>query len=148
MKLSEEIRNNINSYSDRHLDRLATLLNYEISSLTLYFLSYLVKVLLFGAIIAAIIFTPYMIFVLFREKKYNWLIFFFLFIICPLITIEFFIVETNVKLFLRTIPWGLFFIYCLLLKFSVNDWIREREWKRVWEMQKLEKEEKLKSELL
>jgi hypothetical protein len=133
---------------NEHLNRLGAFLNFELSSSTFYLFGFFYSPLLFIAVIAAILFTPYMIYVLIIEKRTGWLIFFFLLVLLPLATSEIFISDPLIKALLRFVPLALFYLYCILLKFSVNDWIRERAWKQLWLSQKLEKENTIKSELL
>lgn len=138
MDLSEEIKESIKtSANGAHLDRLSTFLNYELSSSTFYLGAFFYRALLFIAVLAAIVFTPYLIYVLFLEKRYGWLIFFFLIVILPLISFEIFISDPAARSIARWFPIGAFFFYCLLLKYTVNDWIRERSFRQMWEAEKM-----------
>lgn len=110
---------------NNNITRLQKFLNYEISSSLLYFLSFFAFALILFASAAAIIFTPYMLYVLYREKKKGWIILFAAVVIVPVI---FLLLSTAIAEFsniLLFITLGLFYFYCFLLRFEVNDWVRE-----------------------
>lgn len=121
-----------------NLERLSTILNYQLSTLVLFLLSYFWTITLVLAVIAAIIFTFYMIFVLIEEKKYGWIIFFIFLVIVPFFTIILFLSDVIFYMAYLLIPLPLYYFYCFMLRLSVNDWIKERNWKLFNEAQKLQ----------
>jgi hypothetical protein len=120
-----------------HLDRLSNLLHYEFSPkgmigtvLGVFLIISGTFQLAFDAyflysvpILIIIAFTVYMMFVLIKEKRYGWIVFFFCLIIIPVLLIIFY-TPSPLLLF---IPLAFLFFYCFLLKISVDDWIRERD---------------------
>jgi hypothetical protein len=125
------------------LENFAKYLNYELSTSLLFFSSLFAGIFLILALIAAILFTPYMLYMLYKEKKNGWIIFYFLLVALPLIVI--FIISLTVDFIapLLLIPLGLFYFYCFLLRFEVNSWIRERNAREQWIAQKKKSEEDL-----
>jgi len=125
------------------LERLSRYLNYKISSGSLFVLSFilggvfillsmagvrlttLMLLILIPLFLLLIIFTYNLVSALMRERKYGWLIFFFCFVLLPAIIIFFF--SPNPVLMLIII--APFFIYCFALKSSVNNWIREKNFR-------------------
>jgi hypothetical protein len=127
-----------------NLNQLKKFLNYEISLSTLYFLSFLAFAFIFAAFAAALIFTPYMLYILFKEDKKSWIVIFIIIVIIPLILLIIltFLFAFDKSLFL--IPLGLFYFYCFLLRFEVNGWIRELSAKNLFLLKQKEKDEELK----
>ena len=111
--------------STRNLGRLSKILNYQLSTVVLYVASFFIPIL-FLAILAAVLFAPYMLFVLFQEKRYGWIIFFIISVLLPLFIDMLIFRTSDVYLILLSFPLALFYFYCFLLRFTVNDWIRER----------------------
>ena len=88
------------------------------------------------------IFTPYILYVLFKEKRYGWIITYFVIVIVPgvlAITVLGFAYG-----FIIFIPFAPFYFFCFLIKFSVDDWIREYNWSQELLEQRKEQEEKQK----
>jgi hypothetical protein len=81
---------------------------------------------LYLAIIAAILFAPFMLYVLFKEKRYGWIIFFIIIVLLPLLIDVLFFYHTNVYLILLFIPLALFYFYCFLLRITIRDWMQEK----------------------
>lgn len=63
------MKDEIHLISDEQLNRLAKYLNYQISTIILVVLSAFTFVFIFLAALAAIIFTPYMLYVLNKREK-------------------------------------------------------------------------------
>jgi hypothetical protein len=105
-----------------HIKKLDYYLNYELSTSSL-FLLILVNVAFLPIIfLAAVIFTPYLLFVLIKERKYGWIITFFLMVVLPFTAIQFFVSGAAASL-LSSIILGMFYIYCFLLKMTTRDWV-------------------------
>ncbi len=108
---------------DQNLKRLNYWLKYELSSSTLLLLSWFWGPAILLSTIAAVVFTPFMIYTLFKEKKFGWIIFFGILIILPLIIIIVFSLHSTYFMELILIPLALFYFYCFLLRFTVSDWL-------------------------
>lgn len=110
-----------------HLQRLNYYLNFETSSVIIYliflFLSSTILILILGA--TAGVFTPYMLFVLFKEKKTGWLITFIIMIIVPFILGMIFYSPEAKSVLLSNVTLGTFFLYCFFLKMSTRDWVSD-----------------------
>jgi hypothetical protein len=97
----------------------------------------LIQILFFGSIVgAAILFTPYIFYILIKEKRYGWIITFFIMIIIPLIFGPIIFRDTLAFEASLMIPLGLFYFYCYLIKFSVAKWIRNYNWHKQLEEQR------------
>lgn len=122
------------------MTRLQKYLNYEVSSSILYFLSFQVFVFIFIASAAALAFTPFMLYVLFSEKKKGWIILFIVIVIVPIIFLLILSVMVEFSKPLLFITLGLFYFYCFLLRFEVNDWVREASAKNQYLIDKKKRE--------
>lgn len=89
---------------------------------------------LFFVIGAAKFFIPFIAYVLIIEKRYGWLISLVAFIIIPSIIIYFIIKDIFLGKYFLLLPFIAFFFYCLLLKFSVREWLDEYEAQREREL--------------
>lgn len=126
-----------------HLRNLKKYLNYELSTSVLFFASFFSILFLFAALVAALIFTPYLLFVLYSEHKKLWIVIFFCIVIVPLLL--FFAGALFIEFIapLLLIPIGLFYFYCFLLRFEVNGWIRELDAKQQFLREKEIRDEEL-----
>jgi len=135
-----------NIYIDQNynLTRLRKFLNYQVSSSLLYFLSFQVFVFIFIASAAALIFTPFMLYVLVTEKKYGWIVFFIIIVVVPIIVLLIlsWMVEFSRPLLFITL--GLFYFYCFILRFEVNEWSREAMARNQYLFEKKQREDDLK----
>jgi hypothetical protein len=103
----------------RRLEKLYKYLNYEISSSIVYLASWLFAIFLPLLFLAAILFTPFMLFVLYKEEKKGWIISFAVIIIAPtFLSIIIFPALTILGL----IP---FYFYCFILRLEVKSWLQE-----------------------
>jgi len=105
-----------------------------------FILSYILRVsrisnpifplIMFLIITPPVLFTPFFVYVLLKEKRYGWLTTYFLMVILPgiIILITFWddISKIEVLLFL-VLP---FYLFCFFIKFSVEEWIREYTWEQ------------------
>jgi hypothetical protein len=82
---------------------------------------------LFFVIGAAKFFIPFIAYVLIIEKRYGWLISLVAFIIIPSIIIYFIVKDLFLGKYFLLLPFITFYFYCLLLKFSVREWLNEHE---------------------
>ena len=126
------------------LNKLYQFLNYEIKSSFLILLLWipLMFLLVIGLLIlAAILFTPFMLFVLYKEERIGWIVTFVLSVIFPLVLL---VIFAKQLFFLFMIP---FYFYCFVLRMVVKDWIQEKNaknelQKRILESKKKHEEEK------
>ena len=83
--------------------------------------------------IAVILFTPYMLYVLAVERRYGWLVFFALFVLLPGIACYYFILAEPPEGFILAgsnmlagaIPMALYLFYCYFLKISIPGMLDE-----------------------
>lgn len=111
-----------------HLNKLYTILNYEIYSSGLFLLSFFGGIFLGIASLAAVLFTPYLTYILWIEDKRFWLITFYLMIIIPFLLSVIFL--SNYLFYFTSLFLAIFYFYCFILRLSVNGWIKEKKWKR------------------
>ena len=130
-----------NQFNTDNLSKLSKVLNYQLSTTVLLILMYAGGFTLLGITVAAIIFSPYMLYVLYLEKKNGWIIFFVVLVLLPIITI----ILSSI-LVLLFIPLGLVYFYYFLLKFVVRDWIQEKNAKYELQKQMLESKKKREEE--
>ncbi len=135
--------NDAGLYSNYNLERLSKYLNYHIATFALFIASWFVSFFLILATLAALIFTPFMLYVLYKENQKGWIIFFGVIVIVPLIVL---IVISFLDPFLKPailITIGLFYFYCFLLRFSVNDWLTEIRAKNEYLLEKQKRDQEL-----
>jgi hypothetical protein len=101
------------------------------------------------AISPPVLITPFIVYVLYREKRYGWLASYFIMVIIPVI-LFFIIFQDNLEYmiwmpFYYMVP---FYFYSFIIKFSVDEWIREYNWNQELIEQRKEQEEKKKEGLL
>ena len=134
-----------NQFNTDYLSRLSKVLNYQLSTTVLLILMYAGGFTLLGITVAAILFSPYMLYVLYLEKKNGWIIFFIILVLIPIITIILFSVFELLFIPLALVYFYYFYyFYYFLLKFIVRDWIQEKNAK--WKLQKQMRESKTNSE--
>jgi hypothetical protein len=97
--------------------------------------------------VAAILFTPYIFYVLIKERKFGWIIIFFAMIIIPLLLAHILFQGEFVYEGLMLIPLASFYFYCYLIKFEVDKWLNEYYSYQELLQQKKESEEKKLTEL-
>lgn len=96
---------------------------------------------------AAILFTPYIFYVLIKEKRFGWIVIFFAMIIIPLLLAHILFRGEFVYEGLMLIPLASFYFYCYLIKFEVDKWLNEYYSYQELLHQKKESEEKKLTEL-
>ncbi|MCX6151751.1 MAG: hypothetical protein NTX22_14605 [Ignavibacteriales bacterium] len=123
---------NLQSSKYRNLQNLQRWLNYELSSSVLLFLWWFGSLAGFLMVAAAIIFTPFMLFVLYKERKFGWITTFILMISIPL-SLNLITVKDPTFTFIKMLlPLASFYFYCFILRFSVNDWVSEERARNSW----------------
>jgi hypothetical protein len=106
----------------------------------------LIKIILLVFIAAAVIFTPYIFYVLIKEERYGWLVTYLVMIPFPLITGYFIFKDTLAFEAVLLIPLLSFYLYCYLLKYAVDDWIRQYNWVQQLMHQKEERIKRIEDE--
>ena len=124
------------------VERFATILNYEHSTSILLFLQGNVWIALPLVIIAAVLFTPYMLYVLYTERRFGWIITFVIIVILPFVLFYFFSRESYALEAFMLIPFIFFYFYCLLVRLSVNEWIKAYNWHVYYEEQRRESKQR------
>ncbi len=118
---------------NERLKNLRKWLNFELPGAVLFAISFFYNVAFTVFIVVAIIFTPYMIFVLIQERRYGWILFFVLFVLLPGAVSYYFLMEgaTVGGGFIRggmlagAIPMALYLFYCYFLKLSIPGMLDE-----------------------
>jgi len=103
--------------------------------------------LLFIAFSPPVLLTPFIVYVLLKEKRFGWLTIFFIIVILPAVVgiIIFYEQFQFTWMFFLVFP---FFFFCYFIKFSVDEWIREYNFHQQYLLQRKEQEEKKKEVLL
>jgi len=79
--------------------------------------------LLIAITISAILFSLYILYILFIEKKWKWILSFFIFVVIPFV-LTYMIFQQFVFIMMGAFPPILFYgIYCYLLKAEVQSWL-------------------------
>lgn len=111
------------SYSKRYnIERLQKWLNYELSSSVLMILYLFSHLAIFIMGIAAILFIPLLLSVLFAERKYGWILFFIIFVAGPAVFILTLDIAPGYMFILQALSVALFYFYCFILKMVISDW--------------------------
>lgn len=128
------------------LNRLKTILDLEITyppillSLT-FFIMYSVNnqtsIIIVVIIAIAKLAIPFIIFVLYKEKKWGWIVSLILLIILPSSIIYWLIRDSVFSRHFLIIPFLLFYFFCVLLKYTVREWLTEAEARLELENQKI-----------
>ncbi|MGA7837994.1 MAG: hypothetical protein WB996_08510 [Ignavibacteriaceae bacterium] len=118
---------NFISEEQYYLEKLSRYLNYELSTSVLNFLSFAWGITLVLALIAALIFAPYMLFYFIKIRKYSWIVIFCIIVVIPLILCLIIGIQLDnlSGLMLMLIPLGFFYFYCFVIKLMVKDQIKE-----------------------
>jgi len=103
--------------------------------------------LLFIAFSLPVLITPFIVYVLLKEKRFGWLTVFFIIVLLPAVVgiIIFYEQFQFTWMFFLVFP---FFFFCYFIKFSVDEWIREYNFHQQYLLQRKEQEEKKKEGLL
>lgn len=139
--MKEELEINIDetniSKEDALLYKLKHILNYELSSSVFYFLHFSAgMIVLYLSALAAIIFTPFLIYVLAKSHKFGWLAIFVIIVVLPAIVILIISPKTIYSQIFLLIQLGAFYAYCFVIRLVVVDWVEEIKWKSIRKGQK------------
>lgn len=107
---------------DYNIRRLQQWLDIELSTSMLLLLSWFWNFTIFISAIAAIIFTPFMLKILFEERKFGWIFLFIIFVTLPILWLLFGSYNSDYKFIFGLIVLGLFYFYCFVLRIVIKDW--------------------------
>ncbi len=108
------------------LERLSTILKYELPIGAVIFLMYVGNFLIILITAAVILIIPFITKIFLDEKKYGWLISYYLFIVFPFLLRYIHIIDPKIMIYLNFLPLLTFIIYFFILKMVVSDWIVEK----------------------
>ncbi len=136
------------------VDRLREILYYEIrisiGSIFIFFLlarfgGIFIVIVLFT--LAAVLLTPYIFYILIKEERYGWIAAYFLMIVIPVVSAFLIFRETIAFESILMLALLSFYIYCFLIKYAVDDWIRQYNWTQQLIQQKEDKIKRMEDEL-
>ena len=116
---------NLISNERYYLQKLSTILNYELSTSILFLLSFFTFILIALASAAMIIFTPFMVYIFVKLRKATWVITFGIIVILPLTLSVIIGLEIGHIIIFLAISLICFYFYCFMLKYIVNDQLKE-----------------------
>ncbi|MFU8812956.1 MAG: hypothetical protein ACNA78_08305 [Balneolaceae bacterium] len=123
MDLNEQ---DINTYSpaDSRLSTMRTILSYEIGGGVLLTVSHLWFFTIFIIIGAAVLFTPFLLFVLYEQRRYGWITSFLLIVLALPLAIALNVPDATsgfgLTLLMIMFP---FYAYCGALRYGSRNWI-------------------------
>ncbi|NLT50676.1 MAG: hypothetical protein GXX85_07160 [Ignavibacteria bacterium] len=123
------------------LEKLNRVLTYQISGFSLLILSFFVEFVIVVFAACALIFSSYLIYILWGERKIGWIASFIIMMFSPLL-LHF--VDTGIEMLDNSfylVPIVSFFLYCFLLKIALADWIQDKRWKKIREIEIAERKE-------
>lgn len=128
------IKNNSQKLENIHrLEKLYKYLNYEVSASLLYLGSWFIPMFVTLLLLAAIIFTPYVLYVLYQEKKIGWIIFFIIITLFPIVLLSIFYPS------LMSVGLITFYLFCFVLRMETKGWITEMRARNDLVLQKIKK---------
>jgi hypothetical protein len=108
---------------------------------------FIIKLFLWLIVAAAILFTPYIFYVLIKERKFGWIIIFFVVIIIPLLFVHILFLDALFHDAIIMIPLASFYFYCYLIKYEVDRWLSEYYSHQELSQQKKERNERMRQSL-
>jgi len=114
----------------RRLKRLQTILSFKISGTGLFLIGWLAfsrltYYLRYPVYLVLAAFIIFMLYVLFTEKKFGWIISFFVLILIPSILLYTVYRNTDIFKYLAVVPLAALLFYCFLLRLSIMDWLHD-----------------------
>ncbi len=128
--------------------RFRTILYFELSTAAAFILQNIFPINLYIIVIAAILFTPYMMYVIIKEKHYEWVVIFFFTVVLPYPLLYLILGDYILLPAWLLLPIVPFYLYCFLIKYSVDNWLREYNWELQLFEQRKEKAQRDKDLLL
>lgn len=110
--------------------------------------SFIIKLFLWLIAAAAILFTPYIFYVLIKERKFGWIIIFFVMIIIPLLLVHILFLDALFHDAVIMFPLAFFYLYCYLIKYEVDRWLMDYYSHQEFLLQKKESNERMRQNLL
>jgi len=108
---------------------------------------FIIKLFLWLIVGAAILFTPYIFYVLLKEKKFGWIIIFFVMIIIPLLIVHILFLDALFHDAIVMIPLAFFYFYCYLIKYEVDLWLSDYYSHQEFLQQEKERTERMRQNL-
>lgn len=108
---------------------------------------FIIKLFLWLIVAAAILFTPYIFYVLIKERKFGWIITFFVMIIIPLLFVHFLFLDALFHDAIILIPLAFFYFYCFLIKYDVDRWLSDYYSHQEFLQQEKERAERMRQNL-
>ena len=102
--------------------RLQQYLDYELSTSVLFLLVHVWALCIFLMTAAAVIFAPFMLWVMYQERKFAWIAWFGVIVTVPLIAMVAVDFEAPWTSIFGLCLLALFYIYCFFLRAAVRDW--------------------------
>lgn len=119
------------------IKKLDYYLNYNLSFTFLLAASYFLSIVTPLLIIAAVVFSCYMLFVLIKNRKFGWISAYFIMIFLPYLFFAFFLPGFYSTGMANSIALGTFFLYCFLLKMTTREWVSAENARRdLYEMRR------------
>ena len=141
---------NYNKNDETLMRNLAKLLNFALPS-KIILLGFFVILTVYAAMIlvtvAAVITMVYILYVLMKIRREKWIYTYGIIVGIPLLLILGGIIFSSFLAALLFIPVIFHYFYCFLLRFSVNEWLKELREKAIYEERKRIREEELKEYL-
>lgn len=109
---------------------------------------FVIKLFLWLIAAAAILFTPYIFYVLIKERKFGWIIIFFVMIIIPLLLVHILFLDALFHDAVIMFPLAFFYLYCYLIKYEVDRWLMDYYSHQEFLLQKKESNERMRQNLL
>ena len=106
-----------------HLERIDRLLKYELSSSSLFMISFFYGSAYYLLLAAVFLFLPYLMFVLHREEKYIWFYSLLVLVVIPALVVNIFGGGSQWNFVLNYTIIAIFFMHCVLLKWTVPQWM-------------------------
>jgi hypothetical protein len=109
-----------------HLERIQSILNYKI-----HFLIFSIGMVFYPSLglpviyLIMIAFVPYLIFVLFKFKKYFWIVLLFILVLLPLLNQPFGFLGFKLTEQLTYLPLFFFLLLMFILKLVSRDWLED-----------------------
>lgn len=114
--MKTEVRNNYN------VMRLQQWLDYELSTGGLILLMWAWGSILLLLIVAAILFTPFMLKVLIEVRRYSWITYFLIIVVIPLVISFLFDSGSTSRASFQYFSLGTFYFYCFTLRLAIKEW--------------------------
>lgn len=108
-----------------HLERIQSILRIEMPAYLLLSISLFSSIGFLILKIWILFLSPYLIFILFRLKKFGWITSFCLIVIVPLILSWFNFTGSLLSTIFTILPYLTFLIFTFLLKMVIPDWLEE-----------------------